>query len=193
MSAVTKNQSRRCVWPGQDQLMIKYHDQEWGVPCRSDRLLFEYFILDANQAGLSWRTILHKRQNFRKAYSNFNPRLIARYTAKDIKRLMSDAGIIRNRAKINAAVTNAQCFLQVQKEFGSFHQYLWQFTSGRTVRHHFSQEKQIPARSKESDAMSKDLRRRGFKFVGSTICYAFMQGIGMVNDHVISCFRYKQV
>lgn len=193
MPAVAKNQPRRCLWPGADKLMIKYHDQEWGVPCHSDRLLFEYLILDANQAGLSWRTILHKRQNFRKAYHNFNSRIIARYTTKDIKRLMGDTGIIRNWAKINAAVTNAQCFLRVQKEFGSFNKYIWQFTGGRTIRHCFRREKQIPARSKESDAMSNDLRRRGFKFVGSTICYAFMQGAGLVNDHVVSCFRYKQV
>ncbi len=183
----------RCNWPGDDSLMIKYHDEEWGVPVHNDRLLFEYMILDAFQAGLSWRTVLHKRENFRKAFDNFDPKKISKFGKKDYERLLGDAGIIRNRAKINAAITNAERFLEVQKEFGSFDKYIWQFTNGKTKVNKFKNLSEIPAKSKESDEMSKDLIKRGFKFVGSTICCAFMQASGMVNDHLMTCFRYENI
>jgi len=171
--------------------MIEYHDQEWGVPVHDDRLLFEYMILDAFQAGLSWRTILYKRENFRKAFKNFDAKKIAKFTRKDFDRLMNDEGIIRNRLKIQAAITNAQKFLEVQQEFGSFDKFIWQFTKGKTVHHHHKTIECIPSKMRLSDAMSKELIRRGFKFVGSTICYSFMQAAGMVNDHTVDCFRYK--
>jgi DNA-3-methyladenine glycosylase I len=181
----------RCPWPSDDELMIAYHDEEWGVPLHDDRKLFEFMVLDAVQAGLSWRTILHKRENYRKALHNFDAKKIARYTDKDMERLLADAGLVRNRLKMKAIVENAKCFLAVQREFGSFDAYIWQFTAGKTIRNKHKTIKTIPATSKESDAMSLDLKSRGFKFVGSTICYAFMQAAGMVNDHVISCFRYS--
>ncbi|MDE3089342.1 MAG: DNA-3-methyladenine glycosylase I [Chloroflexota bacterium] len=183
----------RCGWPGTNELMIQYHDEEWGVPLHDDRKLFEFLILDAFQAGLSWQIILNKRANFRRAFHRFSARRIARYTARDVQRLLADAGIIRNRLKIAAAISNAQQFLKVQKEFGSFDKYIWQFVGGKPKKNKFKSLKQIPATSKESDAMSADLKARGFKFVGSTICYAFMQAAGMVNDHATDCFRYKQV
>ncbi len=183
---------KRCEW-GSNPLMIAYHDEEWGVPVHDDRKLFEFLILDGFQSGVSWSIVLNKRKNFRKAFDNFNAKKIAKYGAKDTKRLLNDAGIIRNRLKIAAAITNAQCFLAVQKEFGSFDKYIWQFTGGKTICNEWTSLKEIPATSKESDAMSKDLKARGFKFVGSTICYAFMQAAGMVNDHTTECFRYKQV
>ncbi len=170
-----------------------YHDKEWGVPVHDDRKLFEFLVLDGFQAGVSWSIVLNKRENFRKAFHNFNARKIAKYTARDTKRLLADAGIIRNRLKIAAAISNAQRFLAVQKEFGSFDKYIWQFVGGKPKKNRFRSLKQIPATSKESDAMSKDLKARGFKFVGSTICYAFMQAAGMVNDHTTDCFRHKQV
>jgi len=173
--------------------MIEYHDTEWGVPVHDDRKLFEFFVLDAFQAGLNWRTILHKRKNFRKAFSNYNVKRIARYGDEEFERLMGDAGIIRNRAKISATINNAQRFLEVQREFGTFDAYIWQFTGHQTKRNGWKSLKQLPATSAESDEMSKDLKARGFKFVGSTICYAFMQAAGMVNDHLVSCFRYKEV
>lgn len=173
--------------------MIAYHDTEWGVPLHDDRKLFEFLVLDANQAGLSWRTILHKRENFRRALHNYDIARIAKYTQRDHDRLMQDAGIIRNRLKVEASIVNAKQFLIVQKEFGSFDKYIWQFTGGRTIEHKFKDVKQVPAKSAESDAMSKDLKSRGFKFVGSTICYAIMQAAGMVNDHLVDCFRHKQV
>jgi DNA-3-methyladenine glycosylase I len=188
-----KKTVKRCPWPSDDPLMIAYHDTEWGVPVHDDRKLFEYMLLDSMQAGLSWSTILRKRENFRKAFHNFDPRRIAKYTERDFQRLMADAGIIRNRAKIRAAIGNAKCFLEVQRECGSFDAYIWQFTGGKTIRNRHRSLKDIPATSLESDAMSKDLKSRGFKFVGSTICYAFMQAVGMVNDHVVSCFRYGEV
>ena len=172
--------------------MVAYHDKEWGVPLHNDRRLFEYLVLDANQAGLSWRTILHKRENFRKALHGFNPIHIAKYTAKDRVRLMHDAGIIRNRQKINASIENAKQFLKIQKEFGSFDKFIWQFVGHKPIVHRYKIDSDIGTRSKESDAMSLELRQRGFKFVGSTICYAFMQGAGMVNDHVVGCWRYRQ-
>ena len=183
----------RCAWGSNNPLMIQYHDEEWGVPVHDDRKLFEFLILDGFQAGVSWAIVLNKRQNFRKAFHNFNAKKIAKYGAADTKRLLADAGIIRNRLKIAAAITNAQCFLAAQKEFGSFDQYIWQFTGGKTIRNVWKSIKEIPATSQESDAMSQDLKARGFKFVGSTICYAFMQAAGMVNDHTTKCFRYKQV
>lgn len=183
----------RCDWPGDDFLMIKYHDEEWGVPVHDDRLLFEYMILDAFQTGLSWRTVLHKRENFRKAFSNFNPKKIAKFGKKDYQRLLNNVEIIRNRAKINAAITNAERFLEVQKEFGSFDKYIWQFVGGKPKINNFKKLSDIPAKTKESDEMSKDLIKREFKFVGSTICYAFMQASGMVNDHLVSCFCYRKI
>ncbi len=181
----------RCGWATNDPLYIKYHDEEWGVPVHDDRLLFEFLILEGAQAGLSWITILKKRENYRKAFNNFDAKKIAVYDDKKIEKLLSDAGIIRNRLKINAAVQNAKAFLRVQKEFGSFDKYIWQFVAGKTKKNSRKNLKDIPAKTPESDAMSKDLIKRGFKFVGSTICYAFMQAVGMVNDHTIDCFRFK--
>ncbi|MDP3980737.1 MAG: DNA-3-methyladenine glycosylase I [Chlamydiota bacterium] len=183
----------RCSWPSNDPLMIKYHDTEWGVPLYNDRKLFEFLVLDAFQAGLSWSIILKKRENFRKAFHHFNPERIAKYTSKDVKRLLSDEGIVRNQLKINATITNARKFLKVKKEFGSFNQYIWQFTNHKTIHNKFGTLSELPAKTKNSDAMSNDMKKRGFKFVGSTICYAFMQAAGMVNDHTIHCFRYKEL
>ena len=183
----------RCSWPTNDELMVKYHDTEWGVPVHDDRKLFEFLVLDAFQAGLSWSIILKKRENFRKAFHDFNPEKISKYTSKDTARLLSDEGIVRNRLKINATITNAQQFLEVKKEFKSFAKYIWQFTGYKTIKNKFKTLQQLPAKTKESDAMSKDLKKRGFKFVGSTICYAFMQAAGMVNDHTVNCFRYDKV
>ncbi len=188
-----KKTVKRCPWPSDDALMIEYHDTEWGVPVHDDRKLFEFIVLDGMQAGLSWSTILRKRENFRKAFHNFDPKKISKYTEKDFQRLVNDAGIIRNRLKIRATIENAKRFLEVQKEFGSFDAYIWQFTGGKTLRNRCRKLEDIPATSPESDAMSKDLKARGFKFVGSTICYAFMQAAGMVNDHLITCFRYREV
>ncbi len=184
---------KRCAWPSDDALMIEYHDVEWGEPVHDDRLLFEYMILDAFQAGLSWRTILYKRENFRKAFKNFDPKKVAKFTPKDYDRLLQDEGIVRNRAKIQAAITNAQCFLAVQKEFGTFDKFIWQFTNGKTVHNGCKRLSDIPPKTTLSDAMSKALLERGFKFVGSTICYSFMQAAGMVNDHTTECFRYKEL
>lgn len=183
----------RCEWVGNDSLMIRYHDTEWGVPVHDDRKHFEFLILDAAQAGLSWRTVLYKRENYRRAFDNFNPKKIAKYTQKDVKKLLSNPGIIRNRLKVMSAVTNARSFLEVQKEFGSFDAYIWQFVGEKPIRNRFKTEKEIPAKTIESDAMSADLKKRGFKFVGSTICYAYMQAAGLVNDHTTKCFRYRQV
>lgn len=180
----------RCGWPEGDELMLKYHDEEWGVPLHDDNKLFEFMVLDAFQAGLSWRIVLRKRAGFRKAFDNFNPKKIAKYDSNKIDKLLNDEGIIRNKLKIAATIANAKAFLEVQKEFGSFDKYIWQFTNYRTIKNKYKTMKDVPATSPESDAMSMDLRKRGFKFVGSTICYAFMQAAGMVNDHKISCFRY---
>jgi DNA-3-methyladenine glycosylase I len=182
----------RCFWASTPQ-MIAYHDEEWGVPQHDDRVLFEFLILEGAQAGLSWSTILNKRAAYRKAFSQFNPARIAKYDTKKLKQLMADPGIVRNRLKIAAAVQNAKAFLAVKKEFGSFDKYIWQFTSGTTIKNALKDRSQIQARTPESDAMSKDLLKRGFKFVGPTICYAFMQAVGMVNDHLVECFRYKEV
>ncbi|NDP21972.1 MAG: DNA-3-methyladenine glycosylase I [Paludibacter sp.] len=182
--------STDCNWPGDDTLMRAYHDEEWGAPLHDDRKLFEFMVLDAFQAGLSWRTVLYKRENFRRAFDNFDLEKIAQYNEEKIQALMQDASIIRNQAKIRATVINAQSFLAVQAEFGTFDQYIWQFTKGRTIVNHPTMNSEIEAKSTESDAMSKDLLKRGFKFVGSTICYAFMQAAGMVDDHLENC-SYK--
>lgn len=180
---------KRCAWSGNDELMIKYHDEEWGIPVHDDRLLFEFIILEGAQAGLSWKTVLHKRENYRKAFDNFDAKKISNYNDEDVTRLLQNAGIIRNRLKIAATIQNAKAFLEVQKEFGSFDKYIWQFVSHKTITNKVQSIKDIPTKSKESDQMSKDLLKRGFKFVGSTICYAFMQAVGMVNDHEEDCFR----
>ncbi len=182
-----------CNWPGNDLLMIEYHNNEWGVPVHDDRKLFEFMILDAFQAGLSWKTILHRRDGFRAAFENFDALKIAEYNEDKIQELMQDTRIIRNQLKIRSTVTNAQAFLRVQEEFGSFDKYIWQFTGGTTKYNKWTELNQIPAKSFESDTMSKDLIKRGFKFVGSTICYAFMQAAGMVNDHMVYCFRHRKV
>lgn len=178
-----------CQWPTSDPLMIRYHDKEWGVPLHDDRKLFEFLVLDAFQAGLSWRTVLHKRENFRKAFDGFDPIKIARYGEKDFERLINDAGIIRNKAKIRGTIQNACRFLEVQVEFGTFDRYIWRFTGGKTIDNRLKDLSSMQASSRESDAMSSDLVKRGFKFVGTTICYAFMQAAGMVNDHLVTCSR----
>ena len=182
----------RCPWPKSD-LSIAYHDDEWGVPVHDDRLWFEFLTLDGAQAGLSWEIILRKRENFRRAFSNFDPAKVARFTPAKIEKLLQDPGIIRNRLKIESTISNAKAFLKVQKEFGSFDAYIWQFVSGKPIHNAWHDFKKIPARSTESNIMSKDLRRRGFKFVGSTICYAMMQASGMVNDHLVHCFRHAEL
>lgn len=182
----------RCEWARND-LAIAYHDREWGVPCHDDRVLFEFLVLEGAQAGLSWDTILKKRENYRAAFDGFDPQKIARYRAPRLNSLMRNEGIVRNRLKISAAVRNAKAFLEVQKEFGSFDRYVWQFVNGKPRLNARKGLSQLPARTAESDAMSKDLKKRGFTFVGSTICYAFMQAVGMVNDHVTACFRYSEV
>ena len=173
--------------------MIVYHDEEWGVPLHDDRKLFEFLVLDAFQAGLSWRTILHKRDNFRLAFDGFDAKLIARYKTRKIGQLLENAGIVRNRMKIEAAVGNANAFLRVQSEYGSFDSYIWQFVGGQPKQNRWRSLKRLPANTPDSDRMSKDLKERGFKFVGTTICYAFMQAAGMVNDHLVKCFRYEEV
>ena len=183
----------RCAWSGQDPLMIDYHDREWGVPVHDDRRLFEFLILEAAQAGLSWRTILNKRENYRRAFGGFDPEAMARYGPEDVARLLADPGIVRNRLKIEAAISSARSFLQVQEEFGSFDSWIWQFVGGRPIDHRIGAPGKTPTRTDESDAMSRDLKRRGFKFVGTTICYAFMQAVGMVNDHELGCFRHDEV
>jgi DNA-3-methyladenine glycosylase I len=185
------NQPSRCAWVTSDPIYIEYHDREWGVPVRDDRLLFEFLILEGAQAGLSWITVLKKRENYRKAFSAFDPRKVARFTPAKIERLLQDQGLIRNRAKVTAAVGNAKAFLAVQSAFGSFSDYLWRFVGGRTIVNQWRDHRDIPATTKESDAMAKDLKGRGFRFVGSTICYAHMQATGMVNDHLVGCFRYR--
>ena len=183
---------QRCAW-ARTELSIAYHDTEWGVPLHDDRALFEFLILEGAQAGLSWETILKKRDNFRVAFDNFDPRVVAKYDQRKVDELLADPGIIRNRLKISAAIQNARAFPAVQKEFGSFDAYIWRFVGGRPKRNTWRTLKQIPARTPESDAMSKDLSRRGFRFVGPTICYAFMQAVGMVNDHTVTCFRYAEI
>jgi len=183
----------RCEWVWYDPLLTEYHDKEWGVPVHDDKRLFEFLVLDAFQAGLSWSIILRKRENFRRAFSDFDPLKIAKYKKSEIDRLLEDSGIIRNRLKIESTVSNANSFLNVQKEFGTFDKYIWQFVNYRTIRNRWNSIKELPAKTEESDLMSRDLKKRGFRFVGSTVCYAFMQAAGMVNDHVINCFRYKEL
>jgi DNA-3-methyladenine glycosylase I len=180
----------RCPWSLSSELMIKYHDEEWGVPVHNDRMLFEFIVLDGFQAGLSWNTILNKRDNFRKALDNFEPEKVARYSEKKIKKLITNEGIIRNKLKILATVQNAKQFIQIQKEHGSFDKYIWQFSNYKTIENSWNDMKKIPPRTSQSDEMSKALKEKGFKFVGSTICYAFMQAAGMVNDHLTNCYRY---
>ncbi len=193
MSKFDNNRLIRCPWPTDDLMMIEYHDKEWGVPLHDDRRIFEFLILEGMQAGLSWSTILHKRENFRKAFDNFDVEKVVRYDGRKIRSLLSDAGIIRNRLKLQGAVNNARQFIKVQEEFGSFDKYVWQFVGGMPKVNARKTLKQLPACTKESDAMSKDLKERGFKFVGTTICYAHMQAAGMVNDHMVDCFRYKEL
>ena len=182
---------QRCPWAGDDPLYIAYHDKEWGVPSHDDRRLFEMLILEGAQAGLSWITILRKRENYRRAFADWNIERIARFTEKDIARLMADEGIVRNRLKIHAAIGNAKAFLDVRKQFGSFDRYIWQFVGGKPIQMRRRTMRDVPAHTAESDAMSRDMKKRGFNFVGTTICYAFMQAVGMVNDHLTSCFRAR--
>lgn len=183
----------RCEWGNSDPLYTAYHDHEWGKPLHDDRVLFEYLLLEGAQAGLSWITILRKRENYRKAFDGFDPEKIAAYGETKINELLTNEGIIRNRRKVEGAIRNARAFLEVQKDFGSFDAYIWSFVDGKPVKNAWKTIKEIPAKTSESDAMSKDLKKRGFSFVGSTICYAFMQAVGMVNDHVVDCFRYNEV
>jgi DNA-3-methyladenine glycosylase I len=192
MSTKKKTEPIRCAWAVGEQ-SIRYHDEEWGVPVHDDRVLFEFLILEGAQAGLSWSTILNKRENYRRAFDGFDAKRIAGYDRKKIKALLQDPGIVRNKLKIASSVENAKAFLRVQEELGSFDRYIWQFVGGKPRVNRRKSLKQVPARTPESDAMSKDLKRRGFKFVGSTICYAFMQAVGMVNDHVVTCFRYSRL
>jgi len=182
---------RRCEWCGDDPLYVAYHDDEWGVPVHEDRKLLEMLILEGAQAGLSWSTILKKRENYRKAFDNFDAEKIAKYDKAKVAKLLADPGIVRNRLKIAATIQNARAFLEVKKEFGSFDRYIWQFVEGKPKKNKWKSLKEIPPKTAESDAMSKDLKKRSFSFVGSTICYAFMQAVGMVNDHVVTCFRYR--
>ena len=188
-----ENNITTCSWPGNSPLMHEYHDLEWGVPVHDDRKLFEFIVLDGFQAGLSWSTILNKRENFREAFDNFDAEKIVNYNEDKIAELLQDSGIIRNKLKVRATVTNARCFLEIQKEYGTFDKYIWQFTGGKTIINQCNSLSDIQVSTKESDAMSKDLKKRGFKFVGTTICYAFMQAAGMVNDHLEQCFRYDQI
>ena len=184
---------KRCKWAGSDPLMQSYHDEEWGTPLHDDGLLFEFLILEGAQAGLSWSTILKKRENYRRAFDGFDVHKVARYTAKKIAALLQDEGIVRNRLKVNGTVRNARAYMEVQREFGTFDEYIWRFVGGAPKNNRFRKLGDIPAETSESKAMSKELKKRGFTFVGPTICYAFMQATGMVNDHEMSCFRYKQV
>lgn len=184
--------AKRCSWAGSDPVYIDYHDKEWGVPVHEERKLFEFLILEGAQAGLSWITVLKKRPNYRRAFDQFDPAKVATYDSRKIKKLLANAGLIRNRLKIESAVINAKAFLTVQKEYGSFDRYIWQFVAHQPIKNRWKTLKDLPARTVESDAMSQDIKRHGFTFVGSTICYAFMQAVGMVNDHTIDCFRYNK-
>ncbi len=184
---------KRCEWCGSDSLYIKYHDEEWGVPVHDDQKLFEMLILEGAQAGLSWITVLKKRENYRKAFSNFDVVKISKKSEKKIEKLLENPGIIRNRLKVNSTVGNANAFLKIQKEFGSFDKYIWQFVDHKPIVNKFKSMKDLPAKTDLSDIMSKDLKKRGFKFIGSTICYAFIQAVGIVNDHTTDCFRYKKI
>ena len=183
----------RCPWAKDDPLMIEYHDKEWGIPVHDDNLLFEFLVLEGAQAGLSWITVLRKRENYRKSFDNFDPTKVAGYGEEKIEELMNNPGIIRNKRKITAAVANAQAVLEIQKEFESFDAYIWQFVGGKPIQNEWENMEDVPAFTPESEKMSKDLKKRGFKFVGPTICYAFMQAVGMVNDHVMGCFRHSEI
>ncbi len=182
---------KRCHWLNSEEIYIKYHDEEWGRPCHDDQVLFEFLILEGAQAGLSWITVLKKRENYRKLFKGFDPRKVARITEKEIATILKDEGIIRNRLKVKSAVTNAKLFLEIQKEFGSFDKYIWGFVGGKPIYNRIQNKKQLPSTSTESDALSKDLKKRGFKFAGSTICYAYMQACGLVNDHILDCYLYN--
>ena len=184
---------KRCEWANRSELEQSYHDKEWGTPIHDDRSLFEFLVLEGAQAGLSWSTILRKREGYRKAFDNFDARKISGYSEKDVSRLLADSGIIRNRLKINGTIANARAFLQVQEEFGGFAPYLWRFVNGRPIQNSWKKMADIPTSTPESEAMSRELQKRGFKFVGSTICYALMQAVGMVNDHVVDCFRHAEL
>lgn len=184
---------KRCEWPGADEQMIKYHDEEWGTPLHDDSLHFEYIVLDSFQAGLSWSLMIKKRENFRKAFDNFDPIKISKFDEEKIKVLMNDPGIIRNNLKIRGTVTNAKVFLKIQKEFGSFDKYIWQFVGGKPIVNKHKKMDDLRATSPEAEEMSKDMKKRGFKFVGPTICHAYMQGAGLINDHTVGCFRHKEV
>ena len=188
-----KNSLRRCGWVNNDPLIIEYHDKEWGVSIHDDRVLFEFLILEGTQAGLSWTTILRKRENYRRAFDNFVPAEVASYDMKKVKELLADLSIVRNRRKITAAIDNAKAFLKIQKEFGSFDSYIWKFVGGRPIRNRWKELAEVPVVTPESKQMSLCLKERGFKFVGPTICYAFMQAVGMVNDHTVDCFRYSEI
>ncbi|MFX1408834.1 MAG: DNA-3-methyladenine glycosylase I [Promethearchaeota archaeon] len=184
---------KRCGWAIHNLQMREYHDKEWGTPIHDDRLLFEFLILEGAQAGLSWSTILQKRENFKNAFDNFNANNIVKYNNQKIEELMNNEGIIRNRLKINAVIANAKAFLGVQREFGTFDNYIWQFVDYKPIENNFKELSELPSKTEQSEKMSKDLKKRGFKFVGPTICYAFMQAVGMVNDHIINCFRYNEI
>lgn len=191
---MNEKQQKRCAWAeGSSAKMLRYHDKEWGVPVHNDRRLFEFLILEGAQAGLSWNTILERRKGYRKAFNNFDARKISGFTKRDVARLLKDEGIIRNRLKIEATIENARRLLEVRKEFGSFDRYIWQFVGGSPVKNSFRKISQLPAETEISRAMSRDLKKRGFRFVGPTICYAFMQAVGMVNDHTTDCFRYREI
>ena len=185
--------TKHCDWCGTEEIYVDYHDKDWGVPVHDDRLHFEMIILDGAQAGLSWITILKRRESYRKAFDNFDVLKVSRYSGKKIEKLLTIPGIIRNRLKVNSAVQNARSFLKIQKEFGSFDKYIWQFVNHKTIQNKWKKMSELPAKTAQSDAMSKDLKKRGFSFVGSTICYAYMQAAGLVNDHTLGCFRYKEV
>lgn len=187
------NEVNRCTWAGNDPLYISYHDNEWGVPVRDERMLFEFLILETFQAGLSWITILKKRENFRKAFDNFEYEKVAKYDSTKVEALLNDAGIIRNKLKVNAAISNAKAFMEVQKEFGTFEKYIWGFVDGKPIQNQCKTMADVPPNTALSDKLSKDLKKRGFKFVGTTVVYAHMQATGMVNDHATDCFRYKEV
>ena len=184
---------KRCEWPGADEKMLKYHDEEWGNPLHDDSIHFEYIVLDTFQSGLSWALMIKKRENFRKAFDGFDPKKISKYKESKILNLLQDEGIIRNKLKVRATVTNAQAFLDVQEEFGSFDKYIWGFVNGKTITNKWKKMSELPAVTSEAEAMSKDMKKRGFKFVGPTVCYAYMQGAGLVNDHTTDCFRYEEV
>ena len=189
---MTKEKTR-CAWCTGSEIEMVYHDMEWGVPLHDDQQLFEFLILEGAQAGLSWITILKKRDHYRKVFNQFDPSQVAEYSESKVEQLLSDAGIVRNRLKVSSAISNARLFLGVQEEFGSFDRYIWQFTDGKVIHNNWRSHSEIPANTAESDAMSKDLKKRGFRFVGTTICYAFMQATGMVNDHTVDCFRYGEL